>query len=425
VKIAVLGYGVEGKSVVLYFLQHFKDAEIEVLDQRSVEGVPEGVAGRVVGEFTEVDLSDFDMIFRSPTVLPEQIRTTRDNVTSVTEYFFEQCPAPIVGVTATKGKGTMSTLITALLRAGGKKAWLVGNIGIAALDVLDEVRAEDWVVYEIGVSQARDMRVSPRVAVIGTIAPDHLDLLGTFENYVDAKANVARYQKTGDLIVYYERNQYSREIAAQSPAARKLTYPSEVGAHVRDGAFWYGEQEICLVEVLKLPGAHNQENALAAITAVWGVVDAAAIARGLAEVEDLPHRIELVRELDGVAYYDDSFSSATPAAEVAVAAFERPVILIAGGFDRGLDYAEFTQHLRGLANLKRVLVIGQVKERLAAGLGELAEQFDTLEAAAVRARELAVAGDVVLMSPGAPSFDMFKDFYERGEKFQELVKSWQ
>jgi UDP-N-acetylmuramoylalanine--D-glutamate ligase len=434
-KIAMLGYGIEGKSVVLYFLrhaatqpdtgefQHSPGAQIDVFDQRSLEGLPEGVNGQMVADFTEVDFSDYDLVFRTPTVLPEKILTSRDNVTSVTSYFFEHCPVMIVGVTATKGKGTTSTMIASILRASGRKVHLVGNIGISALDVLDEIEPDDIVVYEMGVSQTRDMRTSPQIAVIGTIAADHLDLLGTFEKYVDAKANVARFQKKEDLIVFYGRNEYSRAIADRSPATRHMEYPSESGAHVADGWFCYGEEKICKTRVLELPGEHNIENALAAISAVWGLVEPDDIEWGLSEMVGLPHRIEFVREVEGVKYYDDNFSSATPAAEVAVKAFDKPVILIAGGFDRGLDYTEFTKYLVAQKNLKKVLLIGQTKDKLAFGLWGLSEKFETLDDAVVRARELAEKGDVVVMSPGAPSFDMFKDFKERGEKFQELVQA--
>lgn len=420
-KIAMLGYGIEGKSVVLYFLQQ-SDVKITVFDQRSVDGLPEGVEGRIVNEFADVDLSDYDMVFRTPTVLPEKIRTSRDNVTSVSEYFFEKCPVKIIGVTATKGKGTMSTMIATILGASGRKVWLVGNIGISALDVLDEIGPDDLAVYELGVSQARDMKVSPQIAVVGTIAADHLDLLGTFEQYVDAKKNIARFQKPEDTIVFYGRNNYSREIAETSPAEKHIEFPSDEGAHVVDGWFYYGAEKICETSELKLPGGHNIENALAAISATWGLATVDEIKKGISEMVGLPHRIQLVRELDGVRYYDDNFSSATPATEVAVKAFDAPVVLIAGGFDRGLDYAEFTKYLKCQENLKKVLLIGQIKGRLTEGLGNLSEEFDTLDDAVERAKELAVAGDVVLMSPGAASFDMFRNFEDRGEQFQKMVR---
>jgi len=422
-KIAMLGYGIEGKSVVLYFLQHgVVKNNITVLDQKSVEGLPEGVEGKIVKEFADVDLSDYDMVFRTPTVLPEKIRTSRDNVTSVSEYFFEKCPVKIFGVTATKGKGTMSTILATILGANGRKVWLVGNIGVSALDILDEIGPNDLVVYELGVSQARDMKVSPQVAVVGTIAADHLDLLGTFEKYIDAKKNIARYQKPEDTVVFYGKNKYSREIAETSPAKNHIEFPSDSGAHVEDGWFCYGAEKICEVSELKLPGWHNIENALAAISAAWGYVTVEEIKKGISEMRGLPHRIELVRELEGVRYYDDNFSSATPATEVAVKAFDGPVILIGGGFDRGLDYKEFTEYLKKQENLKKVLLIGQIKDRLADGLGGLSEQFETLEDAVMRAKELAVEGDVVLMSPGAASFDMFKNFEDRGEQFQRIVR---
>lgn len=424
-KIAILGYGMEGQSALAWLKRKNPKYEIDVFDEKvEVEGV------KKVKSFLDVDYRGYGVIVRSPTVLPDGIRGKivadknggKDfNFTSLTNIFFAKCPCPIYGVTATKGKGTISTMVASILRASGKKIWLVGNIGVAALDVLDEIAAEDLVVYEIGVSQARDLKKSPQVAVIGTIAADHLDLFdGDFQKYVDAKKNVVKFQTAEDLAVFYDKNQYSQEIAEVS-VGRKLAYPSEMGAHIRGGKFYFGETEICDADVLRLPGEHNKENALAAISATWGTVSARDIREGLAAVEGLPHRLEFVREVGGVKWYDDNFSSATPAAEVAVGAFREPVILIAGGFDRGVDYAEFVRFLNGQKNLKKVILMGQTAERMSRGLEKDSEIVSDLGEAVRKAREAAATGDVVVMSPGAPSFDMFKNFEERAAEYRKIV----
>ena len=426
-KIAILGYGVEGKSAYDYLKRKNPKYEIDIFDQKSIDPTVNQVTNLL-----DINYAPYGAIVRSPSIPPEPIRKkiladkngSHDfNLTSGTQIFFDKCPAPIIGVTGTKGKGTVSSMIKSILDAAGRTAHLVGNIGTPALDVLSSIKPHDIVVYELSSFQLWDIhRKSPSISVVLTIAPDHLDIHSDFEQYITAKANITAHQTEDDLFVYYANNEHSVAIADKS-VAHKVAYPSESGAHIRGEDFYFGEQKICSAAVLNLPGAHNQENALAAISAVYHLVDHQAIEQGLSNFKGLPHRLELVRTLEGISYYDDSFSSATPALEVAVKAFSSPIILIAGGYDRGLDYTELGVFLNSQSNLKKVILIGQTKTKIAQYLPDNLYEFaETLESAVTSARSISAAGDVVLLSPGCASFDMFKDFKDRGEKFQTIVK---
>ncbi|MBQ8156716.1 UDP-N-acetylmuramoyl-L-alanine--D-glutamate ligase [Candidatus Saccharibacteria bacterium] len=427
-KIAVLGYGKEGKAVGRYFSR--RDDEIKIFDKFTLE------------ELKGVDFSEYDMVFRSPSVHP------RKEFTSVTRYFFEKCPAPIIGVTGTKGKGTTCSLITAILQAIGKKVYLVGNIGKPAIDVLDDLTANDVVVYEMSSFQLWDLERSPRVAVVLRIEADHLNVHDGFDDYVEAKANIARHQTTSDTLVYFKNNKWSVKVAEES-SAHKLAYPLDD----------MSEKMRKLLDSLGVPGEHNKENAEAALLAVSGflclpVEDIVSdyyeeIAEAFKDFKGLPHHIEYVRTLNGVDYYDDSFSASYPSLDVAIKTFaDRPLVLIAGGKDRGLNLTMEKRAIFDAPNLVKVILIGETRQKLAEG--EDAEKYllsNSLEKAVVSARDVAErlesdarqgrtlqdangerheasngVGPVVLLSPGAASFDMFKDFYERGDKFKELVK---
>lgn len=406
-KIAILGYGVEGKSVERYFSKH-GDAEIEIFDHITKDSVK------------ELDLDGFDMVFRTPSLHP----LFKDNWTSITRYFLEHCPAPIVGVTGTKGKGTTCSFVAAILTALGKKTHFVGNVGIPALDVLDDVSPDDVVVYEMSSYQLWDCERSPHIAVVLRIEPDHLDVHDGFDDYVGAKSNIVRHQTADDYCVYYKNNATSVKVSELSKGKR-FSYPYEVSERLDE-----------ILSHIQIPGAHNRENAEAAIlvSACYFHMDVNEfidkygdkIAEGIETFLGLPHHIEFVRELNGIKYYDDSFAATYPALEVAVKAFpEDKLVLIAGGKDRGLDLSGARKVIADAPNLLKTVLIGETKHILAEGIDESRYEFaETLDEALEKANNIAreMGASIVILSPGAPSFDMFKNFKERGEIFQRLVK---
>ena len=440
-KIAVLGKGVEGNAVAEYF----KNDEITFFEKFTDE------------ELDSFGLENFDLVFRSPSVHPLYLAKQKsphliDNWTTITNYFFSHVKAPIIGVTGTKGKGTTCSIIASILREFSEKfehVHLVGNIGNPAILELDQITERDIVVYEMSSFQCWDLEKSPHISVVLRIEPDHLDRHPDFDDYVDAKSHIVLNQTAEDSCIYYANNLYSETIGELSKG-QKFSYP--IKSHL--------EELNTLLDQLQIPGEHNRENAEAAILAVLALFNVSydklflpenrelyqKIADGLHKFQGLPHRLQFVRELNHVRYYDDNYSSAFPAADVAIAAFENyPTFLIAGGFDRGLDLTKMKQRFFSAKNLKKIILIGETKTRLAEG--EDPEKYcfaETLEEAVNIARKLAEAQTelvasnydlclpiskncpkeaIVLMSPGAASFDMFKNFSDRGEQFQALVKS--
>lgn len=422
-RIAIAGYGIEGRANYEYW--NTPDNELVIVDEREVpvDELPLD-ANVMTGKGVFEKLEGFDMVVRTASLAPRRINTD-GKIWSGTNEFFAQCAErdiSVIGVTGTKGKGTTSSLIASILRAAGKTAHLVGNIGQPALEVLPDIQAEDIVVYELSSFQLWDLAVSPTVAVVLMIEPDHLDVHTDFDEYVTAKSQIAANQLTTDRVVYYANNQWSAQIAKTSPGQR-LPYPSEHTAHVRGDYFYYGESELCAVDQLQLAGEHNIQNACAAITAVWPwVQDGVMIAEGLRSFDGLPHRLKLVREFDGVRYYDDSIATTPGSAIAALRSFIEPKVIILGGSDKGADYAEVIELCKATGT--HVVTLGQTGEAIAM----LCRQHDVshksadgMHDAVLRARQSAVQGGVVILSPASASFGMFKNYADRGEQFIAAV----
>lgn len=413
-KIALLGYGKEGKAVEKYFEQHYDNIDCDIFDNFTSD------------EIKSKDFSGYDYIFRSPSVPPLHL----NNETSVTKYFFEHCPCKIIGVTGTKGKGTTCSLIASILKSIGQNVYLVGNIGVPSIDVLDNLTESDIVVYEMSSFQLWDLTTSPQIAVVLRIEPDHLNVHKDFDDYVDAKSHIAEFQSSNDSIIYFKDNQNSVKIAQKSPAKNHFSYPLVLTPKLTE-----------LLNSLKVPGNHNKENAEAALLAVSAYLNLsldefietnyAEIKSALENFRGLPHHLEYVRTLNRVDYYDDSFSASSPSLEVAIKAFpDKQVVLIAGGKDRGLDLTPHKKAIFESQNVKKALLIGETKEALSTDANpERYLLFDDFKEAVMSAQKIAEdlsrnseTPVVVLLSPGSASFDMFKDFYERGDKFKQYVK---
>ncbi|MBQ3464910.1 UDP-N-acetylmuramoyl-L-alanine--D-glutamate ligase [Candidatus Saccharibacteria bacterium] len=406
-KIALLGYGKEGKSAENYLKTHFDNPDIEILE--NFDHV----------EIRSRDFSSFNYVFRSPSVPPLNL----ENETSVTQFFFEHCPCPIIGVTATKGKGTTCSFIKALLDALGEKAYLVGNIGSPAIDVLDELDEQSVVVYEMSSFQLWDLKQSPKIAVLGQLEPDHLNVHKDYADYLNAKANIAKYQNENDYLVFFRNNQEAVKIA-ESSSAKKVSYPFEIPKEIKTA--------------IKLPGIHNEENAIAAIAAVASYKSISPeefmsnyqndIIKGLENFKGLPHRLEYLRELNGVKYYDDNFSTNPSSTRVAINAFPNDnLVAIIGGRDKTNyeDLPEIYEILKA-PQIKKIILIGESGHELAKKYEDsrfiLAESLkEAIETAKNEAEK--IAPSIIVMSPSAASFDMFNSVYDRGDQFKNLIAS--
>lgn len=375
------------------------------------------------GQFSPQLASGYDVVFRHTTTNPKTLVGL--STSSATRLFFERCTAPIIGVTGTKGKGTTATLIHEMLIAAGQTSHLLGNIGYPAISRLDDIKKTDVVVLELSSFQLWDIKQSPQVAIVLMVEPEHLDVHDSLEDYISAKANIARWQTSSDLIVYHPTNKLSAKVAAPG-LGRHVKYLTPAEGHIQDGKLMYREQIICSVSDFGLIGSHNHENIAAALSAVWEFTqDVEAIAKAIKSFKGLEHRLEFVASKQGVEYYNDSFATTPGATIAAIKSFENKEVIILGGSDKGADYKQLADAIVG-ANVRRVLLIGATGPKIQAALNRAG--FDNYEFVQGQmpdivktAASVAKRGDVVLLSPANASFDMFDNYKQRGRLFKQAV----
>lgn len=430
-KIAILGFDLEGKASYEYFARQGHD--ITICDQNSYIVVPQGARSKLGKEYLE-NLDRFDLLVRTPGLPTANILDKNPGVatkiTSGTNEFFKASPTKnIIGVTGTKGKGTTSTLITKILTMSGCRAYLGGNIGVPALSFIDELDADDWVVLELSSFQLSDLTAAPHIAVCLMVVPEHLNWHTDFVGYTNAKTNLFRNQTEQDIAIYFADNEASHTIASNSPGD-KLTYYAAPGAYVENETITIDSQVICRTDELQLLGAHNWQNVCAAVTAVWqaGVMDIEAIRAAITSFSGLPHRLEFIREVNGIRYIDDSFGTTPETAIVALEAFKEPKIAILGGSDKGVPFDELAEAVTR-TNTRGVVAIGEtgpaITEALhAAGYeGAVIAGGTTMKTVLASATEAAQSGDVVLLSTGCASFGLFKDYKDRAQQFIQAVEA--
>lgn len=447
--IAILGYDRQGRSAFDYWNK--PGNTITVCDQNYLDDVPPGVATKFGGDYLN-DLYKFDLIVRTPGLHPREIVANNQEdpdilskVTTVTNEFFKACPSRrIIGVTGTKGKGTTSTLIAKFLDAAGLKVHLGGNIGIAPLELLkDDIKPDDWVVLELANFQLIDLSYSPHIAVCLMVAPEHLDWHQDVYEYMQAKRQLFVHQTLHDISIFNALNNYSQEIADASPALQfGYEVPPEgqkpnnkTGSYIDGHHICFQGEKICNIHDVTLPGRHNLENVCAAITAVYPLIAKvhkqphSVISSVLRSFAGLPHRIEILGQAKHVWFINDSFATNPASTVAAIRAIDRPQVLIVGGYDRGLDLNELVEEVKSNKRVKKVLVIGASGQRVAQtlkGHGVTNYQLSTattMPAIVGEALALARKGDAVVFSPAFASFDMFKDFEERGNQFKAAVKA--
>lgn len=428
-KVAILGYDTEGKVSYEYFAA--QGHEVTICDQNEAVVVPEG-ATAVLGESYLDNLDRFDVLVRTagmpPHVILDKNPEVASKITTQVNEFFKACPTKnIIGVTGTKGKGTTSTLITKMLEASGTQVYLGGNIGIPVLTLLNELTVESWVVLELSSFQLIDLKYSPHIAACLMIVPEHLNWHADFEEYITAKAQLFVHQTPEDVAVYFAENTVSQQIASSSPA-QKIPYFASPGAFVQNESIIIDNQTVCHVNEIKLLGAHNWQNVCAAVTVVWNITqDIQAMRSVIAGFSGMEHRLEFVRELDGASYYDDSFGTTPETAIVAIQAFTQPKIVILGGSDKGASYDELATTVKA-EGVRKVLLIGDQADRIRsalidAGFTDYLPGGNTMSEIVENAKNAAEPGDIVLLSTACASFDMFKDYKDRGQQFKKALQS--
>ncbi|HET9946682.1 MAG TPA: UDP-N-acetylmuramoyl-L-alanine--D-glutamate ligase, partial [Patescibacteria group bacterium] len=450
-KIALLGLGIEGLSTAHYFLKH--KIPFSVIDEKSKEElvsvspvwekglqeIQEAGQPLLLGKpITSEVLLEFDIVLRSPGISPLQpyLKEFRGIITSQTKLFFSWSKGKIIGVTGTKGKGTTSTLIYEMLRQAGVDAYIGGNIGKPAFDFLDDLTENSYSVLELSSFQLMDADRSPSISVMLMVTNEHLDYHGGADGYHSAKQNIFKFQTSDDMAIINPDYEATRLSASVTPA--KVVFVSrfqevENGCFVRDNKVILRsngfETDIIDVTDILLPGHHNLENVCAAVMVAHACgVGLSQIQGVLKTFKGLEHRLELVKELDGVMYYDDSIATNPESALAGIQAFPQPKVLILGGVTEGSDFTQVARYVAEDPSVKAIVGIGRewpvikkLIEEYQDHAIEIREGFSTMSEVVTASRNLAEKGDIVLLSPACKSFDMFTSYKDRGEQFKHAV----
>ncbi len=448
--VAVIGIGVSNRPLIELLLS--RGVAVTACDKKdratlgalAEELVGKGCRLRLGPDYLK-DLTE-DVIFRTPGMRPDLPELNAavergSTLTSEMEVFFEVCPCPILAVTGSDGKTTTTTIIAELLRAAGKTVHLGGNIGHPLLSETGGMKAEDIAVLELSSFQLMTMTRSPHIAVVTNLAPNHLDVHKDYAEYISAKENIFTHQSASDIAVFNADNEVTRSFVGRQRGtlctfSRRETV--ERGAYLAPDdagegqAIWIsnenGRRQVLSLAEIKLPGVHNVENYMAAIAAVDRLVPDKIIRDFAKNFGGVEHRIELVRELDGVRYYNDSIASSPSRTIAGLNAFPEKVILIAGGKDKGISYGSLGPVVN--EHVKLLILCGATAGVIRASV-EQAENYGGLEIADAEdyhqavslARSRAKEGDVIILSPASTSFDRFANFMERGRVFKEIVNS--
>nr|WP_325303623.1 UDP-N-acetylmuramoyl-L-alanine--D-glutamate ligase [uncultured Oscillibacter sp.] len=448
--VAVIGIGVSNRPLIELLLS--RGVAVTACDKkdRATLGAP---AEELVGKGCRLrlgpdylkDLTE-DVIFRTPGMRPDlpELNAAMERgstLTSEMEVFFEVCPCPILAVTGSDGKTTTTTIIAELLRAAGKTVHLGGNIGHPLLSETGGMKAGDIAVLELSSFQLMTMTRSPHIAVVTNLAPNHLDVHKDYAEYISAKGNIFTHQSASDIAVFNADNEVTRSfVGRQRGTLRTFSRRETVGRGAylapddagEGQAIWMsnenGRRQVLPLAEIKLPGIHNVENYMAAIAAVDRLVPDKIIRDFAKNFGGVEHRIELVRELDGVRYYNDSIASSPSRTIAGLNAFPEKVILIAGGKDKGISYDSLGPVVN--EHVKLLILCGATAGVIRASV-EQAENYGGLEIADAEdyhqavslARSRAKEGDVIILSPASTSFDRFANFMERGRVFKEIVNS--
>ena len=382
------------------------------------------------------DLDKYDLIVRSPGVKLESLKdVAKEKITSQTKLFFDFCPCKIIGVTGTKGKGTTSSLIYEMLKKQSFDAYLGGNIGEPPFNFLDKLNTQSVVVLELSSFQLLDINKSPHIAVILMITSEHLDWHKDINEYINAKRNILKFQTEKDFAIVNRDYPASNESDIHTNG--KVLYVSTErngyeGCFINDNSVILKlngkEEKVIDAKDVLLPGKHNLENVSAAVlAATLSGVSKENIVSVLKTFKGLEHRLELVATIKGVKYYDDSFSTTPETAIAAIQAFKNPEILILGGSSKNSNFQELGEVISKAENIKAIIGIGVEWEKIKSKIKNqkskilLVEGADSMEKIVKAASKIALSGDVVLLTPACASFDMFKNYKDRGEQFKKEV----
>ena len=444
-KIAFCGIGKSNLPLIYKFIE--KGAEVYACDRRDRSQLAPGQAEELESAGAKLILGDgylnnlnVDIIFRTPGMnyfLPELTEARKKGivVTSEMEVFFDLCPCKIFAVTGSDGKTTTTTLIATMLKEQGYNVHLGGNIGTPLLPIIEEIGENDIAVAELSSFQLISMRKSPDVSVVTNVAPNHLDVHKTMDEYIDAKKNIFMHQNAFTRTVLNADNEITASFVDEVRGT--LSYFS-YNSPVSRGAYLDGD-DICVADKngvvkimnkheIRIPGEHNVENYLAAISAVWGYVDVETIIKVAREFGGVEHRIEFVREKDGVKYYNDSIATSPTRTIAGLKAFNQKLIVLAGGYDKHIPFDPLAPY--AVEKIKVLILTGPTADAIEKAIrsdknfdncGMKILRSENLEQSVKMAHEIAKQGDIVSLSPACASFDAYPNFEERGNHYKKLV----
>ncbi len=445
-KVAVIGLGVSNMPLLEYLYE--KKAQVTVFDERTMDEIPSETINKIntyefsysFGKNCLEKLNGFNIIFRSPSCLPTRTELQKEAergaiVTTEVEMLMEMCPCKIVGVTGSDGKTTTTSLINAILKKAGYKTFLGGNIGTPLFTKLPEMEPNDIVVLELSSFQLMNMHISPDIAIITNITPNHLNIHKDYQEYIDAKKCIFKNQNEKGILILNYDNDITRECAKEANG-NVVFFSSKVkldNGFIVDGNIIKEcndkvRKHILNTDEVILRGNHNFQNIATALAATKTLVDTDIAVQAIKEFKPVEHRIEFVKEIDGVKWYNDSASSSPTRTISGINAFKENIILIAGGYDKNLEYEPLAKPV--VDKVSTLILIGQTAEKIYDVVKNESEKenkkvniymCDTLEQTIEIAKKSAKKGDVVLFSPASASFDMFKNFADRGHKFKDLV----
>ena len=447
-RVAIIGLGVSNIPLLEYM--HNLKANVTVFDDREIDKIPKEVLDKVTdyhfdfsyGKDSLSKLNGFNIIFRAPSCMPtrEELKREADRgaiVTTEIEMVIKIFPGKVIGITGSDGKTTTTTLVYEILKNNGYNCYLGGNIGIPLFTKLNEMKPEDIVVLELSSFQLMGMEVSPDISVITNITPNHLNVHSSYEEYIDAKKNIFKYQDKDGIVVLNNDNEITKACKVEAEGKVILFSSKE---KLEDGVILDNDViKICQDKLRRhilntndviLRGKHNYENACAAIAATSSLVEPEQAAKVIKEFKGVEHRLELVRSLNGVKWYNDSIGSSPTRTIAGLNSFDERITLIAGGYDKNLDYTPLAKPI--LQSVDNLVLIGQTAGKIFDAVKEESEKqnkninicmCETLEDAVLTAKRVTKSGDIVLLSPASASFDMFKDFADRGNIFKELVNN--
>ncbi|AKN33014.1 UDP-N-acetylmuramoyl-L-alanyl-D-glutamate synthetase [Clostridium carboxidivorans P7] len=439
---AVVGIGISNKPLINFLLK--LGAKVSAFDKKSEEQLGDTAkelrekgVNLVLGENYMDSLNGFDVIFKTPSMridTPALINAKKQGayITSEMEEFIKYCPAKVYGVTGSDGKTTTTTLIYNILKQQGYKTWVGGNIGTPLFTEIEKMKSDDKVVLELSSFQLMTMNVSPEVAVVTNLSPNHLDIHKDMQEYIDSKKNIFKYQQSESLLILNRDNNLTNSMFNEAKG-RVLEF--SIKEKVKDGAYfeenklYIKEKEVCKLNEIQIKGMHNVENLLAAFCAVSDDVNIENMRKTAISFTGVEHRCEFIREIDGVKYYNDSIATSPSRTLAGLKAFEKPVILIAGGYDKKIPLDVLAEE--GYENIKALILVGATKDKIKDAFSKVMKKKnieipmvieESLEKALSSARGFAKEGDIITLSPACASFDMFPNFEARGNKFKELVK---